>query len=107
MRSHHSHAGAVLAVVHEPLGAQAWSPLVLELCGLARAGAEAVAARVAEHHRSYDVELDDVPDDLPDAGRLGRYLLRLTPALRPETAGRSPTTCWPTCWRRSRRARST
>ncbi|MGW7528745.1 condensation domain-containing protein [Streptomyces sp. NPDC054783] len=74
MRSHHSHGGAVLAVVHEPLGTQAWSPLVFELCGLGRADAEAVAARVAERHRAYDVELDDVPD----AARSGRYLLRLT-----------------------------
>ncbi|MEW2160855.1 condensation domain-containing protein [Streptomyces sp. NPDC007189] len=75
MRSHHSQRGAVLAVVHEPLGIQAWSPLVFELCGLARTDAEAVAARVAERHRAYDVELDDVPD----GGRLGRCLLRLTP----------------------------
>ncbi|MFI1075566.1 condensation domain-containing protein [Streptomyces puniciscabiei] len=79
MRSHHSQRGAVLAVVHEPLGIQAWSPLVFELCGLARADAEAVAARVAERHRAYDVELDDVPDDVPDGGRFGRCLLRLTP----------------------------
>ena len=75
MSSHHSHTGAVFAVVHEPFGTQAWSPLVFELCGLARTDAEAVAARVAERHREYDVELDDA---VPDAGRLGRHLLRLT-----------------------------
>jgi Condensation domain len=103
MRNHHSHAGAVLAVVHEPLGTRAWSPLVFELCGLTRTDAEAVAARVAERHRMYDVELDDggldadEPDHggthghgetydhgethghVPDTGRSGRYLLRLTP----------------------------
>ncbi|MGW7823526.1 condensation domain-containing protein [Streptomyces puniciscabiei] len=79
MRSHHSHAGAVLAVVHEPLGTRAWSPLVFELCGLARTDAEAVAARVAERHRAYDVELDD--------GRFGRCLLRLTPRGPDEPGG--------------------
>ncbi|MCT9011751.1 hypothetical protein N4G66_44600, partial [Streptomyces rhizosphaerihabitans] len=104
MRSHHRHAGAVLAVVHEPPGPRARSPLVFELCGLARTDAEALAARVAEHHRGYDVELTDagpdgagpdgavpdgavpdgsgrdgfVPDDVADGGP-GRYLLRLTP----------------------------
>ncbi|RPF24796.1 condensation domain-containing protein [Streptomyces sp. TLI_185] len=71
--------GAVLAVVHEPLGTQAWSPLVFELCALARTDAGAVAARVAERHRMYDVDLDDMADDIPDAGGLGRHLLRLTP----------------------------
>ncbi|MGW3176778.1 condensation domain-containing protein [Streptomyces sp. NPDC001153] len=75
MRSHHSHAGAVLAVVHEPLGARTWSPLVFELCGLVGTEAEAVAARVAERHPEYDVDLDGVLD----AGRPGRHLLRLTP----------------------------
>ncbi|MEU8975185.1 condensation domain-containing protein [Streptomyces monashensis] len=75
MRSHHSHAGTVVAVVHEPLGTEAWSPLVFELCGLVRTQAEAVAARIAGRHDAYDVELDDVSG----AGRFGRYLLRLTP----------------------------
>jgi hypothetical protein len=75
MRSHYSHAGTVLAVVHEPGGTQAWSPLAFELCVLARTDAEAVAARVAERHPEYDVALDDVPD----AGRSGRYVMRLDP----------------------------
>ncbi|MFH8342760.1 condensation domain-containing protein [Streptomyces sp. AM6-12] len=80
MRGHHAHAGTVLAVVHEPPGTQAWSPLVFELCGLARTDTEAVAARVAERHRGYGVELDGVEaDGVPDAGHGGRYLLRLTP----------------------------
>ncbi|MGW2649315.1 condensation domain-containing protein [Streptomyces sp. NPDC001393] len=70
-------------MVHEPLGIEAWSPLVFELCGLARTDAEAVAARVAERHRAYDVELDDVPD----GGRLGRCLLRLTPRGPAEPGG--------------------
>ncbi|MFD5516283.1 condensation domain-containing protein [Streptomyces sp. NPDC127066] len=73
MRSHYSPDGVVPAVVHEPLGTQAWSPLVFELCGLTRTHAEAVAARVAERHRAYDVELAAVPD----AERSGRHLLRL------------------------------
>ncbi|MGA5418555.1 condensation domain-containing protein [Streptomyces pseudogriseolus] len=75
MRSHHSHAGTVLAVVHEPLGTGAWPTLVFELCEPARADAEAIAARVAGRHRAYDVELDAAPD----AGDCGRHLLRLTP----------------------------
>ncbi|MFF3920262.1 condensation domain-containing protein [Streptomyces sp. NPDC001852] len=62
-------------MVHEPLGTRTWSPLVFELCGLARTEAEAIAARVAERHPAYDVELDDALD----AGRPGRHLLRLTP----------------------------
>ncbi|MFJ3309412.1 condensation domain-containing protein [Streptomyces sp. NPDC086549] len=75
MSSHHSHAGAVLALVHEPFGTQSWSPLVFELCGLGAAEAEAVAARIAERHRGYDIELDDASHD----ERSGRHLLRLTP----------------------------
>ncbi|GHE15681.1 hypothetical protein GCM10010339_91140 [Streptomyces alanosinicus] len=70
-------------MVHEPLGTEAWSPLVFELCGLVRTEAEAVAARVAERHAAYDVELDD----LPDAGRLGLHLLRLTPRGPAEPGG--------------------
>ncbi|WP_330343097.1 condensation domain-containing protein [Streptomyces sp. NBC_00557] len=62
-------------MVHEPLGTRTSSPLVFELCGLARAEAEAIAARVAERHPAYDVELDGALD----AGRPGRHLLRLTP----------------------------
>lgn len=71
MSSHHSHAGAVLAVVHEPSGTQSWTPLAFELCGLGAAEAESVAARIAERHRGYHVELD--------TERAGRPLLRLTP----------------------------
>lgn len=83
MRSHHPHVGAVLAVVHGPPATHDRSPFVLELCGPARADAEAVAARVARRHRAYDVELADAPDPSEDggpaAGRPGRYLLRLRP----------------------------
>ncbi|MET8100045.1 condensation domain-containing protein [Streptomyces sp. NPDC005236] len=67
MRSHHRHDGAVLAVVHEPPGTHDGAPLVLELCGAARADAEAVAARIARHHRAYDVELHIPQDDAADS----------------------------------------
>ncbi len=77
MSSDHSRDGAVVAVVHEPLGAHDRSPLVLELCGLPRADAEAVAARVARRHRSYDVALDDAPG--PPRGEAGPG----TPGARP------------------------
>ncbi|MYR61219.1 hypothetical protein GTY54_35015, partial [Streptomyces sp. SID625] len=70
MSSHHSHAQAVLAVVHEPGGAQPGAPLVFELCGpLGAAEAEAVADRVAARHRTYTVTLDD--------DGTGRRLVRL------------------------------
>ncbi|MFD6552383.1 condensation domain-containing protein [Streptomyces sp. NPDC058398] len=86
MRSDHSRAGAVVAVVHEPPGAHDRT-FVLELCGLPRTDAEAVAARVARRHRSYDVALDEAPGPprdgaahgAPGTGGPGRYLLRLTP----------------------------
>ncbi|MER5399782.1 condensation domain-containing protein [Streptomyces sp. NPDC002599] len=77
MSSDHSRAGAVVAVVHEPPGAHDRSPLVLELCGLTRTDAEAVAARVARRHRSYDVALDDTPGPPRGEADPGRYLLRL------------------------------
>ncbi|MEU5599637.1 condensation domain-containing protein [Streptomyces sp. NPDC020298] len=69
--SSHSHAGAVLAMVHEPSGTRSWSPLVFELCGPLGV-AEAVAARIAERHRGYHVVLEE---GLPD-----RPVLRLTAA---------------------------
>ncbi|MFD8612605.1 condensation domain-containing protein [Streptomyces sp. NPDC059631] len=72
MSSHHSHAQAVLAVVHEPGGARPGAPLVFELCGpLGAAEAEAVADRVAARHRAYTVTLDD--------DGTGRRLVRLAP----------------------------
>ncbi|MFE1288221.1 condensation domain-containing protein [Streptomyces sp. NPDC058751] len=99
MSSQHRPDGAVFAVVHEPPGTRARSPLVFELCGLSRTHAEAVAARIAQHHRAYDVELAADADagavdadtagaagtgatadaGAAGAGRPGRHLLRLTP----------------------------
>lgn len=79
MSSHHSQAGAVFAVVHEPGATAAVSPLLFELCGpLGTAQAEAVAARIAGRHREYAVTLED-------DGR-GRLVLRLAAegARRPE-----------------------
>jgi hypothetical protein len=72
VNSRHEHVGAVTAVVHEP--SSTGSPLVFDLCSLTRTGAEAVAARVAARHRSYDVALADGAA----TGRTGRSAQRLT-----------------------------
>ncbi|MFF4402710.1 condensation domain-containing protein [Streptomyces sp. NPDC001480] len=76
MSSHHSHADAVFAVVHEPGVAAHGDALVFELwAGFEAVRSEAVAARIAERHPGYDVALDD------DVS--GRRVLRLTPVGRP------------------------
>ncbi|MFJ3235769.1 condensation domain-containing protein [Streptomyces sp. NPDC086787] len=72
MSSHHLSEDTVLAVVHKPGRSAPGCPLVLELCGpLGTAGAESVAARLAERHRAYSVTVGD------DDG--GRHRLSLLP----------------------------
>ncbi|GAA1374951.1 condensation domain-containing protein [Streptomyces beijiangensis] len=72
MSGPHPYADTVPVVLHEPDGAGPGAPLVFELCGpLDTPGAEAVAARLAQHHRTWSVSLDE---------GTGRHLVRLTPA---------------------------